>query len=254
MDLLAFLEGSDDEHDEPASPEQPSREQVQKVQPARPASVAKSSSPLPEAQNSVEPAHFFDDDESDLPPPLALSKKQAETIELCDSSDEEAVASTSKRAPTPTLDASRQELEKLDRELQDIDDQMEALTGARRAVQEKRSRLLQTMPRPQAAPSTPRAQLRQVGKIDLSEGSTGSKDYNSGKWQWTDKIKQKLRNIWQLDAFRPLQEGIINASLDKRDIVVVMPTGVRCEMMKSNDAHRPASRSRISCRRCYRTA
>ena len=40
-----------------------------------------------------------------------------------------------------------------------------------------------------------------------------------------DRILETVRRYWGFDALRPLQEEAILAGLDKRDSLVVMPTG-----------------------------
>ena len=44
--------------------------------------------------------------------------------------------------------------------------------------------------------------------------------------EWSVKLKKLAKDHWGIDAFRPLQEPILNAALaQKRDIFVVLPTG-----------------------------
>ena len=40
-----------------------------------------------------------------------------------------------------------------------------------------------------------------------------------------EKIRERLKQYWGYDAFRPKQEEIVRNLLDGRDVCVVMPTG-----------------------------
>ena len=53
----------------------------------------------------------------------------------------------------------------------------------------------------------------------------GTIDYHSSDWEWSNAITQTLRRIFHLSGFRLCQQGVINAAMDDRDIVCVMPTG-----------------------------
>lgn len=58
-----------------------------------------------------------------------------------------------------------------------------------------------------------------------SARSSDSTDYQTSQFAWTPSIKAQLKKVFGLDSFRLCQEGVINAALDDRDIVCVMPTG-----------------------------
>ena len=50
-------------------------------------------------------------------------------------------------------------------------------------------------------------------------------DYQSTSFPWSSAVFQTLKSIFHLSSFRLCQEGVINAAMDDRDIVCVMPTG-----------------------------
>lgn len=50
-------------------------------------------------------------------------------------------------------------------------------------------------------------------------------DYQSSSFPWSDAILSTLQKTFRLPSFRLCQEGVINAAMDDRDIVCVMPTG-----------------------------
>ncbi|VEL07447.1 unnamed protein product [Protopolystoma xenopodis] len=47
----------------------------------------------------------------------------------------------------------------------------------------------------------------------------------SDGFPWHIEVKNLLTRIFRLPSFRPLQIIAINATLDKRDVILVMPTG-----------------------------
>jgi ATP-dependent DNA helicase Q1 len=50
-------------------------------------------------------------------------------------------------------------------------------------------------------------------------------DYTTRDWAWSDEIKAMAKDVWAIESFRSLQEGVINAVLDQRDVLCIMPTG-----------------------------
>jgi hypothetical protein len=50
-------------------------------------------------------------------------------------------------------------------------------------------------------------------------------NYQADQFEWSGAIRSLLKKQFGLDNFRLCQEGVINAALDVRDIVCVMPTG-----------------------------
>lgn len=53
----------------------------------------------------------------------------------------------------------------------------------------------------------------------------GSIDYQSSSFPWSDAAMSVLKTTFGLSSFRLCQAGVINAAMDGRDIVCVMPTG-----------------------------
>ncbi|KAJ7593356.1 P-loop containing nucleoside triphosphate hydrolase protein [Mycena floridula] len=50
-------------------------------------------------------------------------------------------------------------------------------------------------------------------------------DYGRQEFDWDEQCQTTLKNIFKIEAFRLCQRGVVNAALDRRDIVCVMPTG-----------------------------
>ena len=55
--------------------------------------------------------------------------------------------------------------------------------------------------------------------------SSSTIDYQSSRFPWSDSVLAVLKSKFGLPSFRLCQEGVINAAVDSRDIVCVMPTG-----------------------------
>ncbi|KNZ79312.1 ATP-dependent DNA helicase Q-like 4B [Termitomyces sp. J132] len=56
-------------------------------------------------------------------------------------------------------------------------------------------------------------------------GSSHRIDYARTKFEWTECLEAKMKNVFGIGNFRLCQEGVCNANMDGRDIVCVMPTG-----------------------------
>lgn len=58
-----------------------------------------------------------------------------------------------------------------------------------------------------------------------SKASKNTVNYQTSDFEWSGSILGKMKQVFGLNKFRLCQEGVINAALDDRDIVCVMPTG-----------------------------
>uniref|UniRef100_D8QE93 ATP-dependent DNA helicase n=1 Tax=Schizophyllum commune (strain H4-8 / FGSC 9210) TaxID=578458 RepID=D8QE93_SCHCM len=57
------------------------------------------------------------------------------------------------------------------------------------------------------------------------ERQTGGIDYDSDDFPWMSALRAKMKEVFGIREFRLAQKKAINASMDGRDIVLVMPTG-----------------------------
>ncbi|TRM62263.1 P-loop containing nucleoside triphosphate hydrolase protein [Schizophyllum amplum] len=81
-----------------------------------------------------------------------------------------------------------------------------------------------------AACHTEKARLLQENNfakpsIKGKERQTGGIDYNSDDFPWMNALRAKMREVFGIKEFRLAQKKAVNASMDGRDIVLVMPTG-----------------------------
>jgi hypothetical protein len=64
----------------------------------------------------------------------------------------------------------------------------------------------------------------------LSARNSSGHDWERGNFPWDEKVDHVLRQVFKLQAFRPLRDGqtqrsIVNATLQKLDVLVLMATG-----------------------------
>lgn len=166
-----------------------------------------------------------DDDVSPAPPPSKPTShpRKTEVLVIADDEDEEeheALTSTSKQGSDRKVQRERNEtaLLQLDAEISDVDYQISQLQSLRSSLLQDRHVLVMSLSAQQALtrthePSTPK---KPAGTIDY-----GRKE----GFSWSDEIKSLAREVWGIKAFRLCQEAAINASMDGKDVVVVMPTG-----------------------------
>ncbi len=101
-------------------------------------------------------------------------------------------------------------------ELSSIEDQLDRLQQARATVNQEISALVakvQSKPTAPARPSQP------------TSAQPSAVDYTLSAFTWSKEIKQVAKSKWGITSFRLCQEAAINAAMDERDVVVVMPTG-----------------------------
>ncbi|KAF8713392.1 ATP-dependent DNA helicase, partial [Rhizoctonia solani] len=109
-------------------------------------------------------------------------------------------------------------LSSLDSELASIDAEIQALQQARQNIVKEKEALQREL-------ATTRAPNRTV-KVSTSAKTAGTTNYaDPGGFEWTDDVKKRMRAVFGIKAFRLCQEGVVNAVMDGRDVVCVMPTG-----------------------------
>ncbi|KAI9444014.1 ATP-dependent DNA helicase, partial [Lactarius indigo] len=117
-----------------------------------------------------------------------------------------ATSSASRQELIARREAHQKELERLDNEMRHI---KELRMGEKKSIQEL---------------------TRQLGGFDkrvAREGSDGNdaiKNYFE-KFEWSEMLKEQMKNVFGIKSFRLAQEGVCNASMDGRDIICIMPTG-----------------------------
>ncbi|KAL1742466.1 P-loop containing nucleoside triphosphate hydrolase protein [Schizophyllum fasciatum] len=72
--------------------------------------------------------------------------------------------------------------------------------------------------------------LHSTGSLSKSsakgkERQSGGIDYNSEDFPWMGALRAKMKEVFGIREFRLAQKKAVNASMDGRDIVLVMPTG-----------------------------
>ncbi|CAH8584201.1 unnamed protein product [Schistosoma margrebowiei] len=71
-----------------------------------------------------------------------------------------------------------------------------------------------------------RSQLTTARVQEISSSLGTSSEYNSESlFPWTSEVNRVRKEIFRISEFRPLQITAINAVLDGRDVILVMPTG-----------------------------
>lgn len=56
-------------------------------------------------------------------------------------------------------------------------------------------------------------------------GQEAAVDYTKQDFPWSSELLHQARRVFHIENFRMGQEGVCNAAMDHRDVVVVMPTG-----------------------------
>lgn len=95
----------------------------------------------------------------------------------------------------------------IDRELELIDSQICDMQRRRQELEDERQGLFEAQRERAVASDAPVV------------------DYTEGKFPWRDELVRKGRDIFGIGSFRLCQEAVCHAVMDRRDIIVVMPTG-----------------------------
>ncbi|XP_072255039.1 ATP-dependent DNA helicase Q1-like [Pyxicephalus adspersus] len=110
------------------------------------------------------------------------------------------------------LTALVDELEEVNTELQAIEVQIQELVGRQQELKQRKSSL--------------KKKIQTISEDAEAGSSADSKDnWNKEDFVWSQKVREELRNSFQLDNFRNLQLETINATMAGRDVFLIMPTG-----------------------------
>lgn len=130
--------------------------------------------------------------------------------------------------PTTSLSRLHTELtwnwcfSQLEQEMESIDNQIAELEAYKRELEAERKSILGEISQNEDARCS---SMLGVSKSSGARGGGGSVDYNSPTWDWSSEVRRKAKSVWDIDSFRLCQEGVINAVMDLRDCIAIMPTG-----------------------------
>ncbi|KPV77044.1 uncharacterized protein RHOBADRAFT_34512, partial [Rhodotorula graminis WP1] len=113
-------------------------------------------------------------------------------------------------------------LEQLAAELDSLDKQIRNLKKLQAEIHTERDTLLATI----ASRKSSAAPTRRPGAAPVAKVAASAVDYTlSDAYSWSREAKELAKDVWGVTAWRMAQEGAINATMDGRDVVTVMPTG-----------------------------
>lgn len=105
------------------------------------------------------------------------------------------------------LDAhAKYQVERVDAELALVREQLTVLHKREKALLSERAHIL--------------AEQREVNALD-----TKPTNYTHSDFLWSSELLRTAQRVFGIEAFRLCQEGVCNAVMDRRDVMVVMPTG-----------------------------
>nr|XP_031858167.1 uncharacterized protein CI109_006409 [Kwoniella shandongensis]KAA5525239.1 hypothetical protein CI109_006409 [Kwoniella shandongensis] len=174
----------------------------------------------------------IDDEESDDEMPVALASGsrvvknerqngKGKEVERADYGDEVAYANGngSGSVDYEAREAIKVALAKLDGEIKSVVAQLEPLQALHASLTAERRQLETQLSKSTHLPKS-------AGTSSTTKPSASNRiDYQSSSFPFSTAIVQTLKKQFGLSSFRLCQEGVINAAVDDRDIVCVMPTG-----------------------------
>ncbi|GAA6054988.1 hypothetical protein JCM3770_000480 [Rhodotorula araucariae] len=148
--------------------------------------------------------------------------KQAEVVLISD--DDEAMhlgwEGASSDDETQRSAGEKDKLEQLAAELESLDSQIRDLRKLQAEVRTERDTLLATVAGRQSGA------LKRKGSAALDRPPPNAIDYTAvGTYSWSSEAKRLAKALWGVSKWRMVQEPAINATMDGRDVVTVMPTG-----------------------------
>lgn len=101
-------------------------------------------------------------------------------------------------------------------ELEDISDELQVVQKQLNKLNQKRDDLIQRK-------NVLTEHLKDT--INKEKEKTDLQDWSNQKFLWDDNVKETLQTVFQITNFRQLQKETINATLSKKDCILIMPTG-----------------------------
>ncbi|GAA5996911.1 RecQ family ATP-dependent DNA helicase [Rhodotorula paludigena] len=113
----------------------------------------------------------------------------------------------------------QEKLQKLDAELASFDRQIRDLKRLQADVRTERDTLAATIASRDS--STPKQKIKAAPRP-----SQAAVDYaRSSAFSWSAEARQLAKDLWGIEQWRMVQEPALNAHMDGRDVVTIMPTG-----------------------------
>lgn len=101
-------------------------------------------------------------------------------------------------------------------ELEDISDELQVVQKQLNKLIQKRDDLMQRK-------NVLSEELKDT--INKEKENKNLQDWSNQKFHWDDNVKETLQNVFQIRNFRQLQRETVNATLSKKDCILIMPTG-----------------------------
>ncbi|XP_078276096.1 ATP-dependent DNA helicase Q1 [Rhinoraja longicauda] len=108
-----------------------------------------------------------------------------------------------------------EELVLIDNEMKALELQIQELLERQQALQERKQRLNRKI-------------KKLTGDSDASSSAapgTSPEDWDKKDFPWSQKVDETLKNVFNLQSFRPLQLQAINVTMAAKDLFLIMPTG-----------------------------
>ncbi|ORY27061.1 P-loop containing nucleoside triphosphate hydrolase protein [Naematelia encephala] len=128
-------------------------------------------------------------------------------------------------------DTIKVKLSKLDQEINSVESQLKPLQALHATLVRERTQLetqlsdITRRPVPDSTGSSTSSSKRAVRLSNSGSSKPRLIDYQTESFEWSSAVLSILKSTFKLPSFRLCQEGVVNAALDDRDIVCVMPTG-----------------------------
>ncbi|XP_063896056.1 ATP-dependent DNA helicase Q1 [Helicoverpa armigera] len=105
-----------------------------------------------------------------------------------------------------TIEDLEKELKSVDKEISKVDAEISKWKNKQRVLHEKKLALKNSINK-------------------LKTDTLASVDWAGTTYEWSEDVDNTLKNVFQIESFRPKQLGAINSTLSGQHAIVVMPTG-----------------------------
>lgn len=106
-----------------------------------------------------------------------------------------------------------EELEEVETELVIVQNELDTLLQRQEELVNRKDRLVSQL------------ESLESSKTHQRNVELASQDWEEGQFPWSPQVASTLKSTFKIEGFRPLQLSCINATLSRKDTILVMPTG-----------------------------
>ncbi|CAO1636822.1 unnamed protein product [Sympodiomycopsis kandeliae] len=125
------------------------------------------------------------------------------------------------------LPPEQDSVKRIEAEIADVDAQIRELQSLKDSLRNEKRQIITTAQSREAGPSGIASSSKNGSSTAKSSNalSHGAIDFTKSDFPWSGELLVRAKQRWGIEKWRMCQEGVVNAVLEGRDVICIMPTG-----------------------------